>query len=160
MVSNKPIDEITPEIIAYTTIDDDGECWYITESKELRYVQRGFFQSIRGREEGLRVLLFDIRTKSKWCQGMDGIESELEITAYLIDEFGKPDTSLWTIHSRAQTSAHEFWSGCGYNTNVYAFIKGCGGPSTCEVYDLCTGKLVGLDEEVGSQPSIKWATKK
>ena len=161
IVINRPVVKTAPETKAYTSVDDEGNLWYITESKELRYVQRGFLQPIKGREEGLRVVLFDIRHRSKWYQGMDGVKSELKITAYLVDEFGEPDISLWTIQSKAHGSSHEFWSGWGYSTNVYTVIHGCcGAPTTSEVYDLCTGELIRIEEEVGVQPPIKWATKK
>jgi hypothetical protein len=134
---------VTTEII-----DGKETTLYHAVSQEYRFANKGLYS---GQEYlGLRTILYEAVTHTTWYEGMDGIKSQIQVAASIVDRQGRAEKRLWVIHHHG----HEFWQSHAYDQYVYIVERGCcDGPDRLTTFDATSGSLIGSRETRRGQES-------
>jgi hypothetical protein len=100
-------------------------------------ISREYLFSEKSYEDlGLCIVRYEVTGRTSWYKGMDGLEGEIEVTAWVVNEKGKPQRKLWTIHH----SGNEFGASHTYDPSVYITKWGCcDSPEMVAAFDGRTG---------------------
>jgi len=115
---------------------------YHAISEEYRFVAKGLYAN-RDEYLGLRTYRFEICKHTRWSQGMDGIESQLHVRAFMVDQHGKTGKLLWGISH----AGHEFWNGQVHDQHVFIVERACcDGVDRINTYSALNGKFIESHE--------------